>query len=73
VLLTDMVMPGGNGQDLAELLAAERPTMRVIQMSGYDSPLPASRPDGRFRFLAKPFGADGLVEAVRLALQERRG
>jgi CheY-like chemotaxis protein len=67
LLLTDLVMPGGNGRDLAERLLVARPTLRVVLMSGYDSPPPNGR-DERLRFLAKPFGADDLLTAVRQAL-----
>ena len=64
VLLTDVVMPGGNGPDLAERLVSRRPELRVLLMSGYDSPFPEDRRQEGFVFLAKPFGADQLCEAV---------
>ena len=67
LLLTDLVMPGGNGRDLAERLLVSRSSMRVVLMSGYDAAPPEGHGDG-FRFLAKPFGADELVAAVCLAL-----
>jgi DNA-binding response OmpR family regulator len=67
LLLTDLVMPGGNGRDLAERLLVSRSSMRVLLMSGYDAAPPEGHRDG-FRFLAKPFGADELVAAVCLAL-----
>ncbi len=71
LLLTDLVMPGGNGRDLAERLLARRPSLRVLLMSGYDSALPDGRLDDHFPFLAKPFGATELAGAVRAALAER--
>jgi hypothetical protein len=64
LLLTDVVMPGGNGPDLAERLVARRPALHVLLMSGYDSPFPEDRSEEGFVFLAKPFGADQLREAV---------
>jgi hypothetical protein len=70
LLLTDLLMPGGNGRDLAERLLTGRPSMRVLLMSGYDAPLPGGGPDDRFHCLAKPFGADELVGAVSQELAE---
>jgi hypothetical protein len=70
LLLTDLVMPGENGRDLAERLLVSRRSLRVVLMSGYDAAPPEDRHDDRFIFLAKPFGADELVAAVRQALAE---
>jgi hypothetical protein len=70
LLLTDLVMPGENGRDLAERLLVSRRSLRVVLMSGYDVAPPDDRHDDRFTFLAKPFGADELVAAVRQALAE---
>lgn len=71
LLLTDLVMPGGCGCDLAKRLVEERPDMRVILMSGYpdrtsvaDDPFMA-----RVDFLAKPFDAHSLSDLVREVLQ----
>jgi two-component system, cell cycle sensor histidine kinase and response regulator CckA len=70
LLLTDLVMPGENGRDLAERLLVSRRSLRVVLMSGYDAAPPEDGHDDRFTFLAKPFGADELVAAVRQALAE---
>src|SRR5450759_4479401 len=70
LLLTDLVMPGENGRDLAERLLVSRRSLRVVLMSGYDAAPPEDDHDDRFTFLAKPFGADELVAAVRQALAE---
>jgi two-component system, cell cycle sensor histidine kinase and response regulator CckA len=68
VLVTDMVMPDLNGLALARQLVADRPTLRVVLMSGYDPSLATVPADGAFRFLAKPFGREELTGAVAHAL-----
>ena len=70
LLLTDVMMPGIGGRELAERLSAERPGLRVILMSGYtdDESLRAEIGDDRHVFLQKPFAARVVVEAVRTLL-----
>ncbi len=67
LLLTDIVMPGENGHDLADRLLASRPTLRVLLVSGYDVD-PIGTDDERLRFLAKPFDRGQLLAAVERAL-----
>ena len=70
VLVTDVVMPGMHGPELAHLLGRERPVMGVLYISGYAEDAVAG--GGEFAtqggFLAKPFTADGLTRAVRRAV-----
>jgi signal transduction histidine kinase len=69
LLLTDMVMPEMNGEQLAERLTPSWPGMKVLYMSGYSSEDPASgrtKTDGLF--LEKPFTLDTLTQTVRRAL-----
>lgn len=62
VLLTDVVMPGMRGPELALMLQAQRPALKVLLMSGYQ----ASAEDGAtYPFLAKPFTRQALLDAVR--------
>jgi PAS domain S-box-containing protein len=68
LLLTDIIMPGGlNGWELADRLRRERPSLKVILMSGYSSEI-----TGRFRphshILPKPFSLECLTETVRRCL-----
>ena len=74
VLLTDLVMPGRNGRELASLLRAMRPDVAVVMMSGYASDvLPGGRdysPDERL--LHKPFTRAQLSAALRDVLCARR-
>jgi two-component system, cell cycle sensor histidine kinase and response regulator CckA len=65
LLLTDVVMPGITGPDLARRLGARRPELKVLFVSGYlergaGGPGPAASP-----FLQKPFTADVLAGKVR--------
>ena len=66
VLLTDVVMPGMNGRQLAELLREQRPELKVLFMSGYtdDAVIARGVIDHQMKFLQKPFGADQLAQAV---------
>jgi CheY-like chemotaxis protein len=72
LLLTDVVMPGMNGVDLASRLRAERPHLRVVFMSGYsDHPaLSRERLGAGAAFLAKPFSPSALARTVRGLLDE---
>ncbi|HYE32244.1 MAG TPA: response regulator [Methylomirabilota bacterium] len=72
LLLTDVVMPGGTGGELAETLRASVAGLKVIFMSGYpddDLVLRGVQKDG-VAFLAKPFTPSALSQMVRRALDE---
>ena len=68
VLLTDYMLPGINGAELAHSLLTRRERLEVIVMSGYAAENAIPRDDPRVRFLAKPFGMDALAAALRAAL-----
>jgi CheY-like chemotaxis protein len=70
ILVTDVVMPGMSGPQLADRLAALRPDLRVLFVSGYphDSLEGGGLIDRRRNFLAKPFSASELLGRVRMLL-----
>jgi len=71
-LLTDVVLPGGGGPDLAKVLLGMRPDLRVIYMSGYtDQVLSEELHREDTTFLQKPFGLDTLARTVRSLLGEK--
>lgn len=67
LLVSDVVMPGMLGKDVAERLVAARPDTRVLYMSGYAQPVLASQGtlDPGVVLLEKPFTAEDLLRAVR--------
>jgi PAS domain S-box-containing protein len=74
LLLTDLIMPGITGRELAKRLTARHPRMRVLYMSGYTYWIMASSvgnggmlEDG-VAFLQKPFTPSALSEKVREVL-----
>jgi two-component system, cell cycle sensor histidine kinase and response regulator CckA len=70
LLVSDVVMPGMLGKELAERLVRIRPDTRVLYMSGYAQPVLASQGtlDPGVALLEKPFTADDLLGAVRRRL-----
>jgi PAS domain S-box-containing protein len=71
LLLTDVVMPGINGQVLAERLTADRPETKVLFMSGYidDAVVRREMLDPDMQFLQKPFTLPVLASRVRDMLE----
>jgi two-component system cell cycle sensor histidine kinase/response regulator CckA len=66
LLVTDMVMPGMTGQELAERLHAEHPGLNVVFMSGYSEHAATEMVDAdpSVRLLTKPFSRAALLRAV---------
>ncbi len=64
LLLSDIVMPGMSGRDLARDLSVQRPSMKILFMSGYHQHAPLADS----QFLAKPFHRAELLEKVRAML-----
>jgi CheY-like chemotaxis protein len=70
LLLTDVVMPGMGGKELAEAAAIHRPDMRVLFMSGYtdDTIVRHGLIEGSVLLLQKPFTPSTLAQKVREVL-----
>jgi two-component system, cell cycle sensor histidine kinase and response regulator CckA len=67
LLLTDVVMPGRNGRELAEQVVRRRPSIRVLFMSGYsnDAVLMRGVHATGAQFIQKPFTIQELSAKVR--------
>jgi signal transduction histidine kinase len=67
LLLTDVVMPGLRGPQLARQLGPTRPAMKVLFISGYtdDSVLLAGAAQGSVEFLRKPITPSALTARIR--------
>jgi len=72
VLVTDVVMPGMSGQQLAEVARARIPDLRVVFMSGHtdDMLVRDGARHGDIAFVQKPFTRESLLRAVEQALAE---
>ena len=70
LLLSDIVMPGLSGPDLAQRIVSQRPGIRVLYMSGFSSRLKTEHGSlsGGVTILHKPFTPESLVRAVRECL-----
>jgi PAS domain S-box-containing protein len=70
LLLTDVVMPGLSGKDLAIDVVAHRPKTKVLFMSGYSQDVIVHQGvlDAGVHLIEKPFSADGLLRKVREVL-----
>jgi signal transduction histidine kinase/CheY-like chemotaxis protein len=69
VLLTDVIMPGMTGSELAATLTRERPGLPIVYMSGYSNQiLSGGVLDAETLYLPKPFKPQELLELLELAV-----
>ncbi len=73
LLLTDIVMPGMSGRDLAQRLKGELPALRVLFTSGYPdtADLPEAVQVAEAAYLSKPYTPEELARKVREVLDKR--
>ena len=74
LMITDVVMPGMNGWDLAKTVAEIRPGLPVLFTTGYTENVLLQRAglDERIRVLSKPFKAGDLAHALEELLLSQR-
>jgi two-component system cell cycle sensor histidine kinase/response regulator CckA len=71
LLITDLVMPGMGGRDLARQCSAIRDSLKVIYISGYtrDSLLSPQTFEEGTEFIEKPFRSDAILDRITQVLQ----
>jgi YesN/AraC family two-component response regulator len=71
-MVTDVVMPGMNGPDLAKRLNPLHPEMRVLYVSGYtdDAIVHHGVLEEGVNYIQKPFTVEGLARKVREVLDQ---
>lgn len=71
LVLTDVIMPGMNGREVATRVQAKRPRVKVIYTSGYaeDTIIHQGALDPSIVFLPKPFALNELARRVREVLE----
>lgn len=74
VLITDVILPDGNGLDVVPAILARHPEMPVIVLSAQNTLSTAVRAteQGAFEYLPKPFDLDELCRAVRDGLRRKQ-
>ena len=68
LVLSDIIMPGINGIDMAESILQVDPQAKILLMSGYSDEVVERQGRQRFPFIRKPFIHIVLIEKIRYAL-----
>jgi two-component system, cell cycle sensor histidine kinase and response regulator CckA len=69
LVLTDIVMNGMSGRELALRLSIERPTVPLLLMSGHSADSMQLEKDELAHFVQKPFSIELLAQRVKEALR----
>jgi two-component system, cell cycle sensor histidine kinase and response regulator CckA len=74
IMVTDVIMPGISGKDLANRLTDMMPDMKVLYMSGYTDNVIVHHGvlEKGIAFLQKPFTPEGLARKVREVIEKRK-
>ncbi|MBQ8871011.1 MAG: response regulator [Alphaproteobacteria bacterium] len=74
LLITDMVMPGLSGADLAKIAKQKLPDIKIILASGYSEEIARKELSGseEFEFIAKPYSLVDLIQKVFNILNNRQ-
>ena len=72
LLISDIIMPGMNGRELAESILNESSKMQVLYISGYTDDIIATQGvlDKGLSFLAKPFSIFDIASKIRSILDK---
>jgi two-component system, cell cycle sensor histidine kinase and response regulator CckA len=70
LLLSDVILPGESGRELAARLRRDNPRLKVLLITGYVEQMPLHAAGGE-ECLAKPFSVDVLLRKVRQVLDCR--
>jgi DNA-binding NtrC family response regulator len=74
LVVTDLVMPGMSGREMADELEKNQPGLRFLFVSGYSDDVEAlHRERTNASFLQKPFAAHELMKKVREVLDDADG
>jgi len=68
LLLSDVVMPGMNGIDLARRIQRSQPRLATVFMSGYANPKVMQESQPQSSYIQKPFTVDALLAGIAEAL-----
>ncbi len=73
LILSDIVMPGMTGLDLAREARRLRPAVPFVFISGYADPVHVTAETSRIRLIRKPFRSAALLMQIQAALAEAEG